>query len=167
MAQRQKKQGNTDTESSTQTHQQEQHVTDGTHANSDFIPTVQKVRAPTVRPLFNDTDSDLEWWLTLWLMEPILHYLIPRSVKPNTLTAINATTCWSLLAVAFIAAHLGKQTDRQLHSLHISYQVSFHLLVLISDCWLLCLFVCRIIFSSRCSGSPLFLCLLSLLLHAA
>jgi hypothetical protein len=71
---------------------------------------MRKVRAATVRPLYNDTDSDIEWKLTEFVTEPILHHLIPRSVKPNTITAVNTAVCWTLLASAFLAWHLGPLT---------------------------------------------------------
>ena len=60
-------------------------------------------RAPTLRPLYNDTDSDIEWWLTEWVTEPILHYCIPRWVRPNHITFFNTSVCWTLLATSYIA----------------------------------------------------------------
>lgn len=70
---------------------------------SSFMQAMSKVRPPTLRPLYNDTDSDIEWKLTEYVTEPILHYCIPRTVTPNSITFFNTTTCWTLLAVTFIA----------------------------------------------------------------
>ena len=64
---------------------------------------MSKQRRPTARPLYNDTDSDLEWALTEHVTEPILHHLIPRSVAPNSITAFNTATCWTLLLLSFAA----------------------------------------------------------------
>jgi hypothetical protein len=69
---------------------------------------MRKVRAPTARPLYNDTDSDIEWRLTELLTEPILHHLIPMSTRPNSITAANTAACWALLAAAFAAWHIGQ-----------------------------------------------------------
>lgn len=75
----------------------------GDASKSTFLPSAIKQRAPTKRPLYNPTDSDIEHYLTLVITEPILHYCIPHSVKPNTITATNATTCWTLLGLAYTA----------------------------------------------------------------
>ena len=72
-------------------------------SQSTFLQSMSKLRAPTVRPLYNDTDSDIEWRLTEYVTEPLLHHCIPRWVRPNSITLFNTATCWSLLLLSFAA----------------------------------------------------------------
>ena len=90
-------------------------------------------RAPTLRPLYNDTDSDIEWKLTEWVTEPILHHCIPRWVKPNHITFFNTAVCWTLLATAYIAWYL--ETTRPAVTLALRFLCAYFVFVsMLCDC---------------------------------
>jgi hypothetical protein len=59
-------------------------------------------------------ESKFEQWLNKTVNEPLLEYVIPPWVTPNSISLINGVACWGAFMCSYLAWELGKRR-REIH----------------------------------------------------